>query len=149
MVMAATRATRWLRPPEPVGHQVPLHGGRGDGVAPVPEPIGVLAAPDGRLHHGQGEQLGHHVGGGGVGQLGRPPGLRHQRLESVALGQGLPLVVAGAGHPEHSAGLGHISGFSGQIQQTDTSLIDDLCWGHGDGLLVSLVGNKASIAGPL
>ena len=31
----------------------------------------------------------------------------------------------------------------------EASLVDDLCWGHGDGLLGSLVGTTESIAGPL
>ena len=34
------------------------------------------------------------------------------------------------------------------LQHGDAPAIDDLCWGHGDGLLVSLVETKESIAGP-
>jgi hypothetical protein len=35
------------------------------------------------------------------------------------------------------------------IQHGNTPLVDDLCWGHGDGLLGSVVGTTESIAGPL
>jgi hypothetical protein len=115
-------------PPEPMGHEVSLHRRGGDGLTEITQAVGVLATPDGRLDHGQGEEVGHHVGGGGVGQLGRQSGLGHQGLEAVTLSQRLPLVEAGAGHSQRPTGLGHIAGFSGQIKQTDASLIDDLCW---------------------
>jgi hypothetical protein len=34
-------------------------------------------------------------------------------------------------------------------QHGKPSLVDDLCWGHGDGLLGSVEGTTESIAGPL
>ena len=36
-----------------------------------------------------------------------------------------------------------------QCQHGQAALVDDLCWGHGDGLLGSVVGTTESIAGPL
>ena len=131
-----------------VGHQVLLHGRLGDGEALVTEAVGVLATPDGGLHDRQGQQGLDHVGGRGLGHLGRPSGLRHQGVESVAVGHVLPLVVPGPGDAEDPTGLGHVPGSLGVFQHGDASLVDDLCWGHGDGLLVSLVGTKESIAGP-
>ena len=71
-----------------------------------------------------------------------------QRVEAVAVGHVLPLVVAGPGDAEDPAGLGHVPGSLGVVQHGDAPLVDDLCWGHGDGLLGSLVGTTESIAGP-
>ena len=111
--MAAARARRLGSRAQPVGDQVLLHGRLGDHEALVAQPVGVLATADRGLEHGQGEQALDDVGGGGLGHLGRPALLGHQRLEPVALGQVLPLVVAGPGDAEGPAGLGHVAGSLG------------------------------------
>jgi hypothetical protein len=36
-----------------------------------------------------------------------------------------------------------------RMEHGNASLVDDLCWGHGDGLLGSVEGTTESIAGPL
>ena len=136
-------------PAQAMGDQDLLHGRLGDGKAPVPEPVGVLATANSRLEHGQGQELFDHVGGGGPGHLGGSPGLGHQRVEAVAVRHALPLVVAGPRDAKGPAGLGHIADSGGVVQHGDAPLVDDLCWGHGDGLLGSLVGTTESIAGPL
>jgi hypothetical protein len=79
---------------QPVGHQVLLHGRLGDGEALLGQQIAIAPAAQRRLHHGQGHQGLDHVGGRGVGQLGCPTLLGHERLEAVALGPVLPLLVA-------------------------------------------------------
>ena len=70
-------------------------------------------------------------------------------VEPVAVGHLLPLVVAGPRDAEDPAGLGHVARSGGMVQHGEAPLVDDLCWGHGDGLLGSLVGTTESIAGPL
>jgi hypothetical protein len=60
---------------ETVIDEVLLHGRRADLVAAFREPIGVLAATRCRLDHGQGPQVFHDVGRGGVRKLRRSAGL--------------------------------------------------------------------------
>ena len=83
------------------------------------------------------------------GICGLAPALGHQGLEAVAVGHVLPLVVAGPRDAEDPTGLGHVARSLGVVQHGDASLVDDLCWGHGDGLLGSVEGTTESIAGPL
>ncbi len=133
---------------ESVRHQVLLHRRLGDGEALVAEEIGVAPASEGRLEHREGEQGLDHVGGRGVGHLGCPPFFRHERIEAVALGAMLPLVVAGPGDAEDPTGLRNVAGVPGMFQHGDAAAVDDLGWGHGDGLLGSVMGTTESIAGP-
>ena len=86
---------------------------------------------------------------GCFGHRGLAPALGHQGLEPVEIGHVLPLVAASARDAEDSAGLRHVARPLGVVQHGDASLVDDLCWGHGDGLLGSVEGTTESIAGPL
>jgi len=110
--------------------------------------IGVSATADGGLDHRQGQQALDDMGGRGLGHLGGPAVLGHQRVEPGVVGQLLPLVVAGPRDREDPAGLRHVVGPLGVLQHRDAALVDDLCWGHGAGLLGSLVGTTESIAVP-
>jgi len=129
--------------------QVLLHGRLGDHEALVTQPIGVLATADGGLEHGQGEQAFDHVGGGGRRHLGRAALLGHERLEAIAVGHVLPLVVAGPAYAKGPTRRRHVAGLFGQCQHGEAPAVDDLCVGHGDGLLGSVEGTTESIAGPL
>ena len=91
-----------------------------------PKPIGVLATADGGNGDRQGQEGLDDVGGGGLGHLGRSALLGHQRLEPVAVGDALPLVVAGPRDAEDPAGLGDIAHLEGVIQHGDAPLVDDL-----------------------
>ena len=148
-VMAAARARRWARRPSPWATRCFCTVDLAMENPWSLEPVGVLATANGGLDHGQGQQGLDDMGGGGFGHLGRPALLGHQGVQAVAVGHALPLVVAGAGDAEDPAGLGHIARALGVVQHGEASLVDDLCWGHGDGLLGSVMGTTESIAGPL
>ena len=89
---------------QPVRHQVLLHRRLGDREALVTEPVSVLATADGGLEDGQGQQGLDDVGGGGFGQLRVAPPFGHECLEAVAIGDVLPLVVAGPRDAEDGTG---------------------------------------------
>ena len=144
----AARATRWRRVPRPAWSRYFWAVDAARGQPRVGEAVGQATSPQGGLEHGQGEQLLDHVGRGGVGQLRHAPGLGHQRLGPVAVGQLLPLVVAGPRHAEGPARLAHVPASGGVLQHGQTTVIDDVCWGHGDGLHGSVEGTTESIAGP-
>jgi hypothetical protein len=74
-----------------------LHRGLADRVMAISETVGVLTAAEGRLQHGQRQQLFEDMGRGGVGQLRRPSLFRHQGGKAVAGDDRSPFVVAGAG----------------------------------------------------
>jgi hypothetical protein len=60
--------------------------------------------------------------------------LGQQRGQAVPLGAAGPTIAGRARDPEGAAGLGH-AGLAGPVQDLDTPVVDDLCWGHGGGLL--------------
>src|SRR3954454_12433335 len=117
-------------------------------VAAVGEPIGVLAAADRRLGYRQGEQFVHHVGWGGVRELGLAAFLGLQRLEAVGVGPVLPFVVAGAGDTHLAACLGDVPEFDSECQQAGAPVVDDLVWGHGGGSFGSVRGTTGSTTVP-
>ena len=85
-----------------------------------------------------GDRLGQHrldlLRWGGGRHHRRPAPLGQQRGQPVPLGAAGPAVVGGARDPEGAAGLGH-AGLPGPVQNPDTPVVDDRCWGHGGGLL--------------
>ncbi len=133
---------------QPGGDQVVLGGRRGDRPTLVGQAVREASGPKGRLENGEGQQLLDHMRWGRVRQLRAATGLGHQRVESVAVRSVFPLVVTGARHPERAARLGHVPAARRVVQHGQAPVIDDLCWGHGDGLHGSLVGTTDSITGP-
>jgi hypothetical protein len=63
------------------------------------------------------------------------PILRHQPLHPVLVHDPAPLVVTGAGESHLPARRRQDAQLLGKSKQTDTPVIDDLCWGHGGGSL--------------
>ena len=84
---------------------------------------------------GAGDRLGHDdrdlFAAHRVG-LVRPAALtRRERRKSVPLSLLEPLVVALAGHTEHSTRLGDVVDLGGILDETDTTVIHNVFVGHG------------------
>ena len=119
---------------EPVATQDLLHSRWRQADSTVGEVADQLAGAQGR----PGDRLGQHrldlVGWGGGRHHWWPAVFGQQRGQPIALGAAGPAVVGGARDAEGAAGLGH-AGLAGPVQDLDTPVVDDLCWGHGGGLL--------------
>jgi hypothetical protein len=120
----------------------------GQNKSPLDESVGELASAQRRACDGQGQELFEHVGGRRARHLGTTAILGHQRLEAVVIGDGLPLVVAGARDTESSAGLAHVAASLGLGEQRDAALIDNVIRGHGGGLLDFLLETTESTTRP-
>jgi hypothetical protein len=119
---------------EPVTPEELLYPRRRQTHATVGQVADQLAGAQG----GTGDRLGQHrldlLRWGRIRHHRWPAALGQQRRQPSALGPAGPVVVAGARAPEGAAGLGH-AGLRGPVQDLDTAVVDDLCWGHGGGLL--------------
>src|SRR5579875_427004 len=122
---------------EAVGVEQLLHGGLSDLRALLPEAIGELATTDPRLEDPRTEQLVYDMGRGGVLEPGLAPRLRREGVETVVIGEALPLVVAGPADAHLATGFGHIAELVVEREQATSAVAvgDDLVWGHGGGLL--------------
>jgi len=74
-------------------------------------------------------------------------GLGQQRGQPRALGAAGPAVLGGPRDAKGRAGLGD-AGLAGPVQDLDTPVVDELCWGHGGGLLRLFSGTKGSTTSP-
>jgi hypothetical protein len=121
-------------PAKPMPAQDLLHAG---GRQPHPT-LGQVVDQTPSADGGAGHRLGQHrldLVGWGRGRHDRWPSvLGQQRGQPIALGPAGPAIVGGPGDAEGAAGLGH-AGLPGPVQDLDTPVVDDLCWGHGGGLL--------------
>jgi hypothetical protein len=103
----------------------------------VPGTRGEVTEPERSLQGGLGDESA-----AGRGELRRrlirhcrwPSILAHQRIETVGLARCLPAVIRRAADTEHPARVRHAR-LDRMLHDTHAPLIDDLCRGHGDGLL--------------
>jgi hypothetical protein len=116
-------------PAEPVAPQELVDPRRRQTPPLVGQVADQLAGAQGR----PGDRFSEHpldlVGWGRGRHSRRPAILGQQRGQPVALGPTGPAVGGRAGDPEGAAGLGR-AGRPGPVQDLDTPVVDDLCWGQ-------------------
>ena len=99
-----------------------------------PKVMGVATSSESGTHHRFREQFVDHPRRGLVRHRWRPATLGHQRVETVRLSSSRPPVIRRARDPERATRLRHIR-LAGTFHHPNTTMVNDLLWGHGGGLL--------------
>src|SRR5438477_5338739 len=128
------RSDALATPAELVTVQDLLHPTRREREPLAPKCLGVAARTQRGSHDRFGEQFLDNPARCRVRHRRHATPLGHQRIKAVHLNPVLPPIEGGAAHAEHSTRLRHVR-LGRMLHDMHTPLIDDLCWGHGDGLL--------------